>query len=136
MMAVVLLPRIAIIVGLKIQEGQFGVVSSVIGAPVALTVATWYRGRELLHPTEQHRKTLIESPDYWRLALRTHCALLWAVCGVALSAVGLVLVFASHPRLGAGVILAGVGVSGVAMVTTALASLVVRGILDSAESGG
>jgi hypothetical protein len=133
---VVFLPRLVITLGLKIQEGQFAVVSSVIGAPVALTLATWYRGRELLHPTEKHRETLVAWPDYWRLTLRNQCALLWALCGVVLCGVGLLLIFASHPRIGAGAVLGGVAISGVAMVTTALASLVVRDILDGARPGG
>lgn len=130
------LPRIAIIVGTRIQDGQFAVASTVVGAPVALTVATWYLAKDLLHPNEEHRKTLVEWPEYWRLTLRTQCALLWDLFGVASAAIGLVLVFASHPRVGAGAILIGLIVASVSTVTTALANLVVRDILDGARPGG
>ena len=130
------LPQIAVLIGTKIQEGQFAVTSSVIGAPVALTVGTWYLTRDLLRPSDEHRKTLVEWPEYWRLTLRAQCALLWTLVGVASASIGLVLVFALHPRIGAAAILSGVLVAAIATVTVALANLVVRDILDGARPGG
>ena len=125
-------PTISRVVGSKVLTAELGLLTTLQSAPVVLTVATWYLGKDLLNPNEQQRKELVGWSQYWRLVLRIRIALIWGVIGIMFTAIGIVAALAGRPRMTIAAIAIGIAIAAVGTVTTALAAMTSKDILDGA----
>jgi hypothetical protein len=129
-------PRWFMLLGLKLQRADAGVLVTVVGAPVAATGLTWVTSKDLLHPSDSQRTILVEWPDYWRLRVRALLGLAWGVVGTVVTFIGVMLLLAGTPIRGGAVVFAGIAVAAATLLSAALAYLAMKDILDGARPAG